>query len=43
MFVSYSQITTLLIIGFNSSIVLILAVLFVKFRGSVTAEDFISR
>jgi len=43
MFVSYSQITTLLIIGFNSSIVLILAVLFMKFRGSVTAEDFISR
>jgi hypothetical protein len=31
------------IIGFNSSIVLVLAVLFMKFRGSVTAEDFITR
>ena len=43
MFVYYSHITTLLIIGFNSSIVLILAALFMKFRGSVTAVDFITR
>jgi hypothetical protein len=43
MFVSHSQITTLLIIGFNSSIVLVLVALFMKFRGSVTAVDFITR
>ncbi|BCU68855.1 hypothetical protein [Stygiolobus caldivivus] len=41
--VAYSQITTLVIVGLNSLIVVILTLLFVKLRENVTVEDFINR